>query len=106
MQSFFEKHAPTLLTVALLLVWEGTCRIFTIDPFVLPMPSAIWDALIEYRGPIWDHAQQTFWTTMVGLVGLSVPPNRWRLLMLPASVVIFEWFHCHAPFGALEFLFP
>ena len=66
MQSFFEKHAPTLLTVALLLVWEGACRIFTIDPFVLPMPSAIWDALIEYRGPIWDHAQQTFWTTMVG----------------------------------------
>ena len=66
MQSFFEKHAPTLLTVALLLVWEGTCRIFTIDPFVLPMPSAIWDALLEYRGPIWDHAQQTFWTTMVG----------------------------------------
>ncbi|MSV86079.1 MAG: hypothetical protein F2864_11240, partial [Actinobacteria bacterium] len=41
------------------------------------------------------------WTIMVGLVGLSVPPNRWRLLMLPASVVIFEWFHCHAPFGGV-----
>ena len=41
------------------------------------------------------------WTTMVGLVGLSVPANRWRLLMLPASVVVFEWFHCHAPFGGV-----
>ena len=41
------------------------------------------------------------WTTMVGLVGLSVPSNRWRLLMLPASVVLFEWFHCHAPFGGV-----
>ncbi len=68
MQAFAEKHAPTLLTAGMLLLWELICRAFNIDPFVLPMPSAIWDALIEYRGPIWDHAVQTMWTTMVGFV--------------------------------------
>ena len=66
MQAFAEKHAPSLLTVSLLLLWELICRVFKVDPFILPMPTAIWDALIEYRGPIWDHAMQTLWTTMVG----------------------------------------
>ncbi len=64
--SLAEKNAPTLLTIAMLVLWELICRIFKIDPFVLPMPTAIWDAMIEYRGPIWDHAKQTFWTTMLG----------------------------------------
>ena len=68
MQAFAEKHAPSLLTVSLLLLWELICRVFKVDPFILPMPSAIWDALVEYRGPIWDHAMQTLWTTMVGFV--------------------------------------
>jgi len=69
--SFAEKNAPTLLTISILLLWELICRIFKVDPFVLPMPTAIWDAMIEYRGPIWDHAKQTFWTTMVGF-GVAV----------------------------------
>lgn len=64
--SFFERHAPTLLTVSLLVLWELICRLFKVDPFVLPMPSAIWNALIEFKKPIFDHAVQTFWTTMVG----------------------------------------
>ena len=65
-QSFVEKHAPSLLVIAILLLWELICRGFKVDPFVLPMPSAIWDSLLEYKKPIFDHAAQTFWTTMVG----------------------------------------
>lgn len=71
--SFFERHAPTLLTVSLLVLWELICRLFKVDPFVLPMPSAIWNALIEFKKPIFDHAVQTFWTTMVGFaIGVAV----------------------------------
>lgn len=70
-QSFVEKHAPSLLVIAFLLLWEMSCRGFKIDPFVLPMPSAIWDAMLEYKKPIFDHAVQTFWTTMVGF-GVAV----------------------------------
>ena len=65
-QSFVEKHAPTLLVIAILLLWEVICRGFKVDPFVLPMPTAIWDSLLEFKKPIFDHALQTFWTTMVG----------------------------------------
>jgi NitT/TauT family transport system permease protein len=64
--SFIEKHAPTLLVVAILLLWEILCRGLKVDPFVLPMPSAIWDALMEFKKPVMDHAWQTFWTTMIG----------------------------------------
>ena len=65
-KSFIEKHAPALLVIAILLLWELICRGFKVDPFVLPMPSAIWDSLLEFKKPIFDHALQTFWTTMVG----------------------------------------
>jgi NitT/TauT family transport system permease protein len=65
-KSFVEKHAPALLVIAILLLWELICRGFKVDPFVLPMPSAIWDSLLEFKKPIFDHALQTFWTTMVG----------------------------------------
>ena len=73
--SLVERHAPSLLVIGILLLWELICRGFKVDPFVLPMPSAIWDALLEFKKPIFDHALQTFWTTMVGfaiavLVGL------------------------------------
>ena len=73
--SIVERHAPSLLVIGILLLWELICRGFKVDPFVLPMPSAIWDALLEFKKPIFDHALQTFWTTMVGfaiavLVGL------------------------------------
>lgn len=66
MQKNLEKFSPILLVIALLLLWEFVCRAFKVDPFILPAPSAIWDSLIEYRGPIATHAWQTFWTTMVG----------------------------------------
>jgi apolipoprotein N-acyltransferase len=39
------------------------------------------------------------WGPMVGVVGLVTPPDRRRLVVLPAAIVAFEWFHSHAPFG-------
>jgi NitT/TauT family transport system permease protein len=66
MQKNLEKYSPILLVLALLLIWEFICRAFKVDPFILPMPSAIWASAVEYRGPIATHAWQTFWTTMIG----------------------------------------
>jgi NitT/TauT family transport system permease protein len=66
MQKNLEKYSPILLVLALLLIWEFICRAFKVDPFILPMPSAIWASMVEYRGPIATHAWQTFWTTMIG----------------------------------------
>ncbi|CAN5487492.1 apolipoprotein N-acyltransferase [soil metagenome] len=41
------------------------------------------------------------WGVMVGLIGLGSPDSRWRYATVPAGVVLFEWFHTHAPFGGV-----
>lgn len=62
----FERFAPWLLLAAILLVWEVLCRALSVSEFVLPTPSAIAGALVEFAGPILVNAWRTFWTTMVG----------------------------------------
>jgi NitT/TauT family transport system permease protein len=62
----FERLAPWLLLAAILLVWEVLCRVLSVSEFVLPTPSAIAGALVEFAGPILVNAWRTFWTTMVG----------------------------------------
>lgn len=41
------------------------------------------------------------WGPMVAWVGLICPPDRRRLIVVPAALVVFEWFHSHAPFGGV-----
>jgi NitT/TauT family transport system permease protein len=89
MNKSLEKFSPALLVIALLLLWEIICRGFKIDPFVLPMPSAIWDSLIEFRKPIAEHAWQTFWTTMIGF-GIAVAVGIVLGSILGSSAVIYR----------------
>ena len=87
--SFVEKHAPSLLVIAILVLWEMICRGFKVDPFVLPMPTAIWDSLLEFKKPIFDHALQTFWTTMVGF-GVAVLVGIILGCLLGSSALIYR----------------
>ena len=41
------------------------------------------------------------WGPMVGAASLLSPPDRRRVIALPAAIVLFEWFHTHAPFGGV-----
>lgn len=41
------------------------------------------------------------WGPMVAAVGAVAPGDRRRLVALPAAIVLFEWFHSHAPFGGV-----
>ena len=61
-----ERFAPLLLLLAILAVWELGCRLFSVSDYILPSPSAIGAALVEFAGPILTNAWRTFWTTMVG----------------------------------------
>jgi NitT/TauT family transport system permease protein len=61
-----ERFAPLLLLIALLVVWELACRLLSVSEFVLPTPSSIAVALVEFAGPIATNAWRTFWTTMIG----------------------------------------
>lgn len=64
--STLERLAPWLFTIALFVIWEAACRIFKIDPFVLPAPSEAFAAMYQYRWPLMRHSFVTLWTTMAG----------------------------------------
>ncbi|MGI9579436.1 MAG: apolipoprotein N-acyltransferase [Microthrixaceae bacterium] len=41
------------------------------------------------------------WGLMVAVTGVFVPADRRRFLVLPAALLLYEWFHSHAPFGGV-----
>ena len=62
-----RRIAPALAIVgALLVAWELYVRWSGIDPIVLPSPSRILGALVEYRGLAIGHTLPTLWETLVG----------------------------------------
>jgi NitT/TauT family transport system permease protein len=71
MTSTMERLAPLWFTVGLFAVWEATCRILDVDPFILPAPSEVFGALVQYWRPVLRHSAVTLWTTMAGF-GLAV----------------------------------
>ncbi len=60
------RAAPLLLLLAVLLLWEITCRVLQVSDFIFPAPSAIVASLVEFWDVIALHAWRTFWTTMAG----------------------------------------
>jgi NitT/TauT family transport system permease protein len=76
---------PWAVTLGLFVVWEASCRIFGIPPYVLPAPTLIFGTMHEFRAQILDHSLQTLLTTIVGfmfavagglLIGLAVGASR------------------------------
>ncbi|KAA2235752.1 ABC transporter permease [Salinarimonas soli] len=63
--------APWLFTIGFFLLWEIGCRAFKISSYVLPPPSAILEALWQYRTQIGYHSFHTLWMTLAGF-GLAV----------------------------------
>jgi NitT/TauT family transport system permease protein len=64
--ALINRLSPWLFTIALLVVWEGACRIFNISAFVLPPPTAIAQAFVNYSGPLARNSWITLETTLIG----------------------------------------
>jgi len=61
------RIGPAVVVVgAMLVAWELYAVWSGISPIVLPAPSRIGAALIEYRDLAWRHTLPTFWETVVG----------------------------------------
>jgi len=99
MNNALERSGPVLLSVALLLVWELSCKTFDIPPFVLPSPSLIAEALAENFYIIWFHSSQTLLTTVIGfafavafgaLLGIAVGSSRMAYTSLYPLLVAFN----------------
>lgn len=72
-----QKFASSALIISVFLFWEAFCVVAEISELILPRPTRILSALVEYSHGIWPHAWQTLYTTLVGflfgvLIGLSL----------------------------------
>src|SRR5215207_11578760 len=68
-----ELAMPFIVIIALGVVWQAIVWIFNVRQFVLPAPTAIWAAFLEYREPILDHALFTLANTLTGFaIGIVI----------------------------------
>jgi len=61
-----DLRAPLLVLALLLLAWEAYVRLAGISPIVLPAPSRILSALVDYRDLAWSNTVPTIVETVVG----------------------------------------
>jgi NitT/TauT family transport system permease protein len=68
-----ELAMPWLVIAGALVLWQAVVQVFQIRQFVLPSPTAIIAAFLEYRAPILDHALFTLVNTLTGFgIGIAV----------------------------------
>lgn len=67
------EYAPALvLLVALVGLWELLVQLLDTRPYILPAPSAIWDAFIDKGHLLPNHIQATATEAVLGLVAAAV----------------------------------
>src|SRR5690606_9333129 len=67
----FERWAPLLLAIALVLLWQVGVVAFDVAEYIFPSPWQIALQFTEYSGPLLQASWETFWVTMVGF-GLAI----------------------------------
>jgi NitT/TauT family transport system permease protein len=86
MMQLVTRALPLLICLLLISAWEAAVHIFQVNRFVLPAPSAIWDALLQNM-PVLLHATRftlaVTWSALVLAVvtgvGLGVLVHRSRV---------------------------
>ena len=61
-----RKILPWVVIIGLFVFWELAVRVFQVEPFVLPTPTAIFESAWKWRWSILDNSWQTFMTTVIG----------------------------------------
>jgi NitT/TauT family transport system permease protein len=67
-KSLSLRLAPVVFTVGFFVVWELACRALNVSNFILPAPSAVFAAMVQYQVPLARNAMHTLWMTMLGFV--------------------------------------
>ena len=60
------RLAPWIYTLALFVIWEVAVRISGVPHTILPAPTRVFEAIVQYWSPIWKNSMQTLFTTTVG----------------------------------------
>jgi NitT/TauT family transport system permease protein len=56
-----QRWAPFVTAIAMLLLWQAVCTLFSIADFIFPSPLTIAQAMGQYAAPIAEAAWKTFW---------------------------------------------
>src|SRR4051812_24904055 len=67
----FERWAPVLLALAILLLWQVFVVAAEVPDYLFPSPWQIAQQFAEFKGPLLAAAWSTFWVTMVGF-GIAI----------------------------------
>ena len=95
--SFFERKLvrqalPWVVIAGMFVFWEIFVRLFQIQQFVLPAPSAIFEALWQWRVPILENSWQTLMTTLIGFA-FAIVIGGLGGVALGSSRVIYDGFY-------------
>jgi NitT/TauT family transport system permease protein len=89
MNAALRRARPWLVIVALLVVWEVGCRLFAVPTFVLPTPSVVAQAMVQFRGPLLFNAGQTLMTTVAGFA-IAIVVGMLLGMLIGTSVTMYE----------------
>ena len=89
MNKHLERWSPVLLAIALLLLWEGVCHLFSIPEYIFPAPSLIIQELYNFADSVALAAWQTFWVTMIGFA-ISIVVGVLLGFLVGSSPVIYK----------------
>src|SRR5687768_6628962 len=87
-----RRALPWLVVLGMFVFWELFVRAFSIQQFVLPAPSAIFQALWQWRWLILENSWQTLMTTLVGF-GLAIVIGALGGIALGSSAVVYDSFY-------------
>lgn len=87
-----RRALPWLVVLGMFVFWELFVRAFRIEQFVLPAPSAIFEALWQWRWLILENSWQTLMTTLVGF-GLAIVIGALGGIALGSSAVVYDSFY-------------
>jgi len=95
--SFFERKLvrqalPWVVIAGMFVFWEIFVRVFQIQQFVLPAPSAIFEAMWQWRVPILENSWQTLMTTLIGFA-FAIVIGGVGGVALGSSRVIYDGFY-------------
>ena len=80
--SFLQRHASLLVFLAALCVWEAACRLLKLPEYIIPAPSAIFQAAREMGVARWlEHLRATLEVALLGYLAAIA-------LALPLAVAI------------------
>lgn len=96
-KGFFEHKTtrlalPWFVIIAMFVFWELFVRVFHIQQFILPAPSAIFESLWQWRVPILENSWQTLMTTLIGFA-FAIVIGGIGGIALGSSAVVYDGFY-------------